>query len=203
VAKLINSVPDISGKRILDIATGKAVTPSALMKANVNVQKIIGLDITYRMLELGKQKISANGNDKKINFLCGSAMEIPIQDDYFDIVICGLATHHMDVRVLLTEMKRVLKNKGHLSIADVGGSRKWKHPVVRFLIKTGAFLYFLVVENLARAWAEASALPNIHTSEEWHVILNKLGFIDIEINELQSKKFWTPNPILIQANKPT
>ena len=40
----------------------------------------------------------------------------------FGNVICGLATHHMDVKKLLSEAYRVSREGGILSIADAGGA---------------------------------------------------------------------------------
>ena len=126
---------------------------------------------------------------------------MPFHQQSFDMVICGLAVHHMNVDFLLSEMERVLKNNGRISIADVGGSTFWRLPVIRTILKTAAFLYFIFTENAARAWAEAQAMPHIRTAKEWQIILTNLGFSSINIYKLPSKYNWIPEPLFIHAKK--
>jgi len=137
-----------------------------------------------------------------IELACGDAMGMPFKKDAFDVIICGLATHHMNVPRLLFEMRRVLKLGGALTIADVGGSLRWKLPGVRTLIKIATFFYFLVTENIFRGWTEASALPNVYTAEEWQSSLRESGFTGIRVAELPKSHAWIPSPLLITAKKP-
>ncbi len=130
-------------------------------------------------------------------------MQIPYARESFDLVTCALATHHMDVEQLLSETYRILQNGGMVSMADVGGSSLWKKPVVRFLLKIAAFVYFLLKENLSRARAEADAVSNVRSPEEWFAALSQAGFQNIEITKLKSKHRWIPEPLVIQAIKRT
>ena len=195
---LLESCKDLQSKRILDLATGKLVIPRAILSKSSSVKQMVGLDITYRMLHLGKKNLERKS---QIGLLCASALEIPISSRSFDLVTCALATHHMDVKKLLSEIFRTLDFEGTALIVDVGASKTWLNPVVRFCIQILAFFYFLFRENVARAWAEAEALPNIHTSENWRDELNEANFSDIKITKLKSRRPFIPDPILIQAKK--
>ena len=86
-------------------------------------------------------------------------------------------------------------------MADVGGSDLWKSPVVKFFLRIAAFVYFLFKENLSRAWAEAEAVSNVRSKEEWFALLVEAGFQDIRITKLKSKHRWIPEPLVIQAIK--
>ncbi len=195
---LLESCKDAPSKRILDLATGKLIIPRVLLSFYPSVKQVVGLDITYRMLHLGKSNL-----DKKspIGLLCASALEIPINSKSFDLVTCALATHHMDVKKLLSEIYRILDLKGTVLIVDVGASKTWTNPIIRFFIQISAFIYFLFRENIDRAWAEAEALPNIRTSEDWKDELKKANFSEIQITRLKSRRLWIPDPILIQAKR--
>ena len=120
----------------------------------------------------------------------------------FDLATCALAAHHMDVRLLLSEMYRILADGGRLAIADVGGSNLWKSSVVKFFLRIFAFVYFLFQENIHRAWAEANAISNVRSREEWSDLLVQIGYAEISITKLKSKHFWIPEPLVIQAIKP-
>jgi len=128
-------------------------------------------------------------------------MHMPYSPSSFDLVLCGLATHHMQVDQLTSEIYRILKDGGRFSLGDVGGSKLWRNPIINFFIKILAYLYFLFTENKERASAEASAVSNVYTAEDWKKILSDSGFSEIEITLLKSKKFWVPDPLLIQAIK--
>ncbi len=195
---LLESCKDLRSKRVLDLATGKLVIPRAILSAFSSVKQLVGLDITYRMLHLGKENL---GKKSPIGLLCASALEIPISSRSFDLVTCALATHHMDVKKLLSEVYRTLDSEGIVLIVDVGASKTWMNPIVRFLIQVMAFFYFLFRENAARAWAEAEALPNIRTSENWMDELKEANFSEIKITKLKSRRPFIPDPILIQAKR--
>ena len=56
---------DNSPKKILDIATGTA--DFAIAAINLNPKKIIGIDISKQMIEIGNEKIKKNNISNKID----------------------------------------------------------------------------------------------------------------------------------------
>jgi len=57
-----------------------------------------GIDPSLELLKLGKGKR-----------VCGYGEELPFKDDSFNSVICLTAVHHMDVDLVIREVKRVCK----------------------------------------------------------------------------------------------
>lgn len=198
---LVASTPVQSQDIILDVATGTGLIPSLLQKAGHPANQVHGLDITRSMLKHARRRLESQEGHVDQNLVCASAMDMPYADSGFMQVICGLATHHMDVRILLLECHRVLCSGGKLTIADAGGSRLWKISGVKFLLRIAAFIYFSLVENKSRAWAETRAVSNVLSKEEWNLILLNSGFRGIVIRELRSRYFWVPAPLLIKAEK--
>ena len=201
VNQLIQVTPFPEKGKILDLATGTGVIPIMVATNGVRMKRIHGLDITMSMLTRAKKKMASNDVQNQIDLVCASAMDIPYANSSFNLVTCALATHHMDVAMLLSESWRILRHDGMLSIADVGGSDLWKSPVVKFFLRIAAFLYFLLQENIHRAWAEAEAVSNVRSKEEWSDLLIETGFRSIKITKLKSKYRWIPEPLLIQAVK--
>ena len=201
VNHLIELTPIKPDDQILDIATGTTVIPRKITDRIKTNKPIHGLDITLAMLKRAKKIIAADYSPKDFCLVCASALSMPYKGDVFNVVLCGLATHHMDARVLLSEMVRVLQDNGELAIADVGGSPMWNFPGIKFLFKLLALVYYAFQENMTRAWAEASAVTNIRPVEEWYDLLVELGFKDISITRLRSKYTWLPKPMLIRASK--
>jgi len=186
---------------ILDIATGTAFIPSYLNRHAKPFKRIIGLDLTFQMLENAHRNMDLKTSNRWFSLVCASAHAMPLREACIDRAICCLATHHMDTDLLLTNIYYLLRQDGIAHIADAGGSTKWENAIIRFFIKSAAFIYFLFVENYARAAAESSAIANIHTVEEWVALAEKAGFTIIEIKEMKSRKFWAPNPIILKIQK--
>jgi len=201
VNRLIQMTPVSERGKMLDLATGTGVIPIKAITEGFSRNPIHGLDITRSMLVRARKKVIAGKIQDKVHLVCASAMEIPYASESFDLVTCALATHHMDIRLLLSETCRILCKGGMLSIADVGGSNLWKLPTVKFFLRIAAFVYFLLKENIHRAWAEAEAVSNVRSREEWSELLIESGFQDIKITKLKSKYRWIPEPLVIQAIK--
>jgi Methylase involved in ubiquinone/menaquinone biosynthesis len=201
VNRLIQATPIPEKGRMLDLATGTGVIPMKVITEALHKNRIHGLDITMSMLTRAKKKLVTNNIQDRVDLVCASAMNIPYASASFDLVTCALATHHMDVKLLLSETCRILCKGGMLSIADVGGSNLWKSPIVKFLLRFAAFVYFLIKENRNRAWAEAEAVSNVRSKEEWFKLLSEAGFQDIKITKLKSKHRWIPEPLVIQCIK--
>ncbi len=107
VENLVQSTPLEENDRVLDVASGTAVIPLKLFSHGKTGGQVVGLDITYAMLQKGQQKIEKQQAGQIISLVCANAMSMPLQSGYFDVVLCGLATHHLDVAILLSEMQPV------------------------------------------------------------------------------------------------
>jgi len=202
VQELINEIDFGNHQSILDIATGTAFIPQYIAAQKIPYKHMVGLDITFEMLSNAKEQISRNNYDSSPRLVCASAHAMPFQKHTFDIAACCLATHHMNIDLLLSSIYSLLKPNGKFHIADVGGSKRWKIGIIRTLIKIIAFIYFVLAENFTRARAESGAIANVITINEWRKLIADHGFISIKARELKSKRFWVPNPVIIEAKKP-
>ena len=68
----------LNPKTILDIATGTA--DIAIELSNINNSKIIGLDISEKMLEVGRKKILNKNLNDKISLISGDAENLSFDD---------------------------------------------------------------------------------------------------------------------------
>jgi len=184
---------------ILDVATGTGVIPLRLAKKLGPKGQVIGLDITPAMLKHGRTNIEAVcPSNQCVSVVCASAMAMPFAQGVFDVVICGLGTHHMDVPQMLAEMRRVLKVEGRLIMADVGASAFWRSRWGGVLLKI-LMLHYGLSRRSPRAQAEVEAFPNVRTADEWHALLSSSGFAQIEIAESRARRPWYPSALAIRA----
>ncbi len=184
---------------ILDIATGTSIIPRKIIDTGLKKIHIIGLDITEAMLRQGKKYTAKEPYRSSISLTCGDGMKLPFRNDSYDLVVTGLSAHHMNVPVMLSEIKRVLKPDGKLSIIDVGMADFWRLPIIRPLTRVAAFFYFLFAENITRAVAEARDMINLKTPHGWEETLTAAGYSSIQIRKLPSKYRWIPEPLSIQS----
>lgn len=124
--KAISLLKDIQPKQILDVATGTA--DMALMEVKLlNPDKITGIDISNKMLEVGRQKIDKQGLGEKITLLNGDSETINFPDNSFDAVTVAFGVRNFEnLEKGLSEIRRVLKPGGKLVVLEFSKPKtKW------------------------------------------------------------------------------
>ncbi|MBI2729980.1 MAG: bifunctional demethylmenaquinone methyltransferase/2-methoxy-6-polyprenyl-1,4-benzoquinol methylase UbiE [Sphingobacteriales bacterium] len=116
--KAINLLKDIQPKQILDVATGTA--DMALMEMKLlKPDKIIGIDISNKMLEIGRQKIDKQALGEKITLLNGDSETINFPENSFDAVTVAFGVRNFEnLEKGLSEIRRVLKPGGKLVVLE-------------------------------------------------------------------------------------
>ena len=82
--EVVEIVGENNPKQILDIATGTG--DLALMMSKLAPERIVGLDISEGMLEVGKEKIAKASLSDKIEMIVGDSEEMPFTDNTFDAI---------------------------------------------------------------------------------------------------------------------
>ena len=102
---------------ILDVATGTGDLAIAAMK--LNPSKITGIDISQKMLEIGKEKIDRKGFSGKIELMTGDSEKIPFADSVFDVAMVAFGVRNFSNSLKgLSEMKRVIRNEGMIMVLE-------------------------------------------------------------------------------------
>ncbi|MBC6425501.1 MAG: bifunctional demethylmenaquinone methyltransferase/2-methoxy-6-polyprenyl-1,4-benzoquinol methylase UbiE [Ekhidna sp.] len=104
-------------KQILDIATGTG--DFAIESLKLNPEKVIGLDISEGMLNVGREKMKKKGIDHIIDMQSGDSENIHFENNSFDAVIVAFGVRNFeDLEKGLKEMNRVLKPGGKAIILE-------------------------------------------------------------------------------------
>ncbi len=109
--KLIKLLAEEKPKTILDIATGTA--DLAIAASTLNPKKIVGVDISQGMLDVGKIKIKEKKLEGLIELKQADSEKLPFSDNCFDAITVAFGVRnfeHLDLG--LKEMYRVLKPGG-------------------------------------------------------------------------------------------
>ena len=103
------------GERILDLATGTGRVSVGLAERGL---PIMGVDLTWKMLELAKQKATEKGLNN-ISFHVANALKLPFKDTTFDKVVSTRFFHILPFAMqkeIVQEMTRILKPGGTLIV---------------------------------------------------------------------------------------
>jgi demethylmenaquinone methyltransferase / 2-methoxy-6-polyprenyl-1,4-benzoquinol methylase len=100
------------GSKALDVCCGTADWTIALADAVGPDGKVVGLDFSQNMLNVGVEKVKELGL-KQVELVHGNAMELPFPDNSFDYVTIGFGLRNVpDYLQVLKEMHRVVKPGG-------------------------------------------------------------------------------------------
>jgi demethylmenaquinone methyltransferase/2-methoxy-6-polyprenyl-1,4-benzoquinol methylase len=136
--RLIDLAGPRPGARALDLATGTGDLAVALAGRGA---RVVGLDITFRMIELAKRK-GARG----VSFLVGDMLALPFPSGSFDLVTTGYGLRNVpNLATAIEEIGRVLSPGGQLLSLDFN---RPSNGVVR-----AAYLAYLTVAGAALGWA--------------------------------------------------
>jgi demethylmenaquinone methyltransferase / 2-methoxy-6-polyprenyl-1,4-benzoquinol methylase len=102
---------------VLDVATGTGDLAIAI--SSLHPQKIVGIDISEKMLEVGRQKIVGKGLTGMISFQAGDAENIPFPSNSFDAITVAFGVRNYEnLELGLAEMGRVLRPGGIMLILE-------------------------------------------------------------------------------------
>jgi demethylmenaquinone methyltransferase/2-methoxy-6-polyprenyl-1,4-benzoquinol methylase len=177
--KVVALVAEKNPETILDIATGTG--DLVIMMSNTSAKKIIGLDISAGMLEVGRKKIEVKKLTEKIEMVLGDSENMPYPDNYFDAITVSFGIRNFEtLEKGLAEIYRVLRPNGIFVILETSVPTK-------FPFKQGYAFYTKYIlpiigkvfskDNDAYSYLSESA-ANFPFGETLNNILRKISFIE-------------------------
>lgn len=103
--------------QILDVATGTG--DLAIEALSLNPEKVTGIDISTKMLEMGRRKTEKLGVSDRIELIKGDASSIGFAEGTFDAAMSAFGVRNFENTLAgLTEMCRVLKPGGMIMVLE-------------------------------------------------------------------------------------
>ena len=115
-SQVVSAITVRDNNVILDIGCGTGYALGLLASKVKGDGQFYGVDLSEKMVEKAKENLK---NAANFHFVMANAESIPLQDDFFDIIICTNSFHHyLHPETALREMHRLLKPGGMLYILD-------------------------------------------------------------------------------------
>ncbi len=184
--KTILQLQSLHPQVVLDVATGTgdvALLTYRLLKP----RKIVGIDISDGMLQLGKAKIEKAGLQSKIELVNADSETIPFPDNTFDAITVAFGVRNFEhLEQGLSEMRRVLKPGGKLAVLE------FSQPRNRLFRALCHFYNNVIVPGAGRLFAKnKDAYDYLNESakvfperQQFTAILTKVGYQQVAYRPL-------------------
>ena len=184
--KLISKLKKAQPKLVLDIATGTGDVAIETAKT-LKPDKIIGVDISNLMLEVGREKIIEKKLTHIIELKQGDSENLQFENNTFDAVTVAFGVRNFEhLEIGMAEILRVMKPDATLAVLEFSKPKS-------FPVKNLYNFYFQFVLPKVGNWIskDASAytyLPesvqNFPQGKEFLLILEKVGFKNCQCTSL-------------------
>jgi demethylmenaquinone methyltransferase / 2-methoxy-6-polyprenyl-1,4-benzoquinol methylase len=171
------------GDHCLDVCCGTGEWTFALAEATGAKGKVIGLDFSQNMLNVGREKLKKR-NFPQVSFIHGNAMDLPFEDDSFDFVTIGFGLRNVpDYLQTLKEMARVVKPGGRVVCLETS------HPTVPVFKQLFKFYFTYIMPVFGKlfaksyqeyAWLQESTEAFL-TKEELRDLFKEAGLSNLEV----------------------
>jgi demethylmenaquinone methyltransferase/2-methoxy-6-polyprenyl-1,4-benzoquinol methylase len=183
--KGILSLKMYAPQNILDVATG---TGDLAMEAYrlLKPEKILGIDISEKMMAVGREKAAKAGLSEVIQFEWQNCINLQLDSDSFDAAIVAFGIRNFeDLDKGLQEIRRVLHTGGRLMILELSSPE-------HFPMKQGYQIYSRLIPKIGRWISRSKAayqyLPKsisaFPQNDEMAAVLKKNGFLDVSYRKL-------------------
>lgn len=115
----VNQLSKTVSGTFLDVATGTGDVAIEIVKQHSPGTKVIGIDFSKEMLELGRKKVSEMDYQDQIDLRYGDVTSLPFEDKTFDAAIIAFGIRNIsDYKKGVREMARVVKERGKIVILE-------------------------------------------------------------------------------------
>lgn len=171
-------------KEVLDVATGTGDLAIAVQKGTS--AKVVGLDLSQQMLNVGIEKIKKLNLDQQISMQKGDAENLPFDSNKFDAVSVAFGVRNFEnLEKGLAELRRVVKEEKSVYILEFSKVEGFLGPFYMFYFKNILPQIGKLVSKDNRAYTylpdSVNAFPY---GEKMKNILLNIGFKKVEYKKL-------------------
>ncbi len=182
--KLVKMMKNDDPQEVLDVATGTGDLAITIEKGTG--AKVIGLDLSQQMLNVGVIKIKKLKLDGKISMQKGDAENLPFEDNRFDAVSVAFGVRNFEnLTKGLAELRRVVKDNKSVYILEFSKVEGFLGPLYMFYFKNILPAIGRLVSKDNRAYTYLPDSVNAFPfGEKMKQILLDTGFKKVEYKKL-------------------
>ena len=194
VAQEIQDVlPDLSGKKALDIGCGhgRLIKLIELLSDSVSVY---GIDISEVMINEAKKRVAEPSNF----FVADIEARLPFEDNFFNIIIGKYVFHYLKgFEKAYLELGRIIRPNGYMILTV-------QHPIMDFILQKDKIYGKQEIVTTKRLGGEFKLKYPSHKIEDYFSdTFFKIFYLDYfkEIQYIETNNALVPNGMLIKAVK--
>lgn len=178
--KAVRLVAKTHPQQLLDVATGTGDLVIQLCRS-IGAKKIVGIDLSNGMLEIGRRKVAEKGLDGVIELQQGDCLDLQFADGSFDAVTVAYGVRNFErLEQGYAEMYRVLAPGGMLCVVELSTPT---NPLIKFFydIYTRRVIPFIGRSKSkdARAYSYLpESIAAVPQGESMLQIMRRVGFTD-------------------------
>lgn len=167
------------GMRVLDVGCGVG-GPARTLAAEFGCI-VIGIDLTEEYCRAAEMLTARLGMTDKVTFRCGNALDLPFEDESFDVVWMQNASMNIaDKATLYSEIRRVLRTGGCFATQDVMSG-----PVTPLIFPM--------------PWADDPSINFLNDPDGFRQLLEGIGLKEVAWNDTTEKGIETQHQRLAAA----
>lgn len=179
--KAIRILANYKPKVIMDMATGTG--DFAIEALKLNPERVVGVDLSNGMLEVGRKKMVKRKVDNIIEMVQGDSENLSFNDNTFDAFTVGFGVRNFqNLEAGLSEMLRVLKPKGVGLVLEF--SKPKKFPVKQYFKFHSKYIIPTIGKAISKDKAAYTYLPEsvaaFPEGKDFIDIMTKVGYQDVK-----------------------
>jgi demethylmenaquinone methyltransferase/2-methoxy-6-polyprenyl-1,4-benzoquinol methylase len=183
----VNQLPRVENARFLDVATGTCDVALEIIKRFPPDAKVVGVDFSEGMLELGKEKVRAAGLQDRIDVRFADVTALPFEDNSFDASTIAFGIRNVqDYKQGISEMSRVVKSGGRVVILEFTSiqSRFFRPLYVFYITKVLPFIGELISGKKGAYKYLPDSMLNFPAPEKFKEAMEETGLKDVTYHKL-------------------
>ena len=117
--RLARYLPNRKNQSVLDVATGTGDVLISLINKSDKIEQAVGIDMSERMLDMGRSKMTRLNLDKIVNLKTGNATDLQFDEAVFDVATIAFGIRNVNnLELAVQNLYRVLKRNGRVLILE-------------------------------------------------------------------------------------
>ncbi|RJQ56697.1 MAG: bifunctional demethylmenaquinone methyltransferase/2-methoxy-6-polyprenyl-1,4-benzoquinol methylase UbiE [Nitrospiraceae bacterium] len=183
----VGRLPKVKNARFLDVATGTCDVALEIVKRFPPDTKVVGVDFSEGMLNLGREKVKKEGYQDRIDVRFADVTSLPFEDNTFDASIIAFGIRNVrDYKKGISEMGRVVKSGGKVVILEFTSiqNRFFRTPYRFYITKVLPFIGELISGKKGAYKYLPSSMLEFPGPEEFKRSIEETGLKDVRYYKL-------------------